>query len=695
MVNLDQKKAFDNVDHGYLFNTMRAMGFGNTFLSYLKLFYNGAISLIKVSGSLTAPFPFEKGIRQGCPLSGLLYSIALEPFLNSLRVKRQNKCFCLPHINKDFSVSAYADDISIFITSDTGFSIVQEVYNLFSRSSAACLNYQKSCGLWVGSWTGRSDKPLGFQWNNQGLSFLGVHLGNSNHYINQNWKICKDKLTKTISKWTNLTSSLSLKGKILVANQLAASKIFHCLAVLSPPNSVLCELQNMLVNFVWSNKRHLLRKQILFQKPDKGGLGLACLQARILTFRFSFIQRFLNLCPHPAYDLFSYNLRQYRKLNFDLHLFFTEIEEKFHTSLTCFYSEVLRAWKTSGARIEIQPDCINHVFNIPLNYPPLLPLSWDGNLVFPARLFECGIKVVKDLVNLTTGAWIQAEDVVLSSNRIRHPSRRLLKQDLAHLHHALCTLLPTVFNSDGFHGNPNLLRDAASSLKSPLEVKVNVSSNALSAPSKFMYSIFNQFVNELSDSPTSHWHDLGFFPQSTKIQWKEIYHLPSSKKEGDTQFKLMHNVLPSLPVLHHYNSDISPFCGWCGERGTAWHLFILCPAIQPALNLLHCLLSRILPKVPLNFDIYWTLIPHARGRSREAVHLSNFLIISLKNVIYWLYRTTKFSDPLLIWQHRIKNKIIIEYHYFRFQNNLSDFLKKWSINNALFLLNETEFTWLI
>ena len=82
VVNLNQKKAFDNVDHGYLFNTMRAMGFGDAFVSYIKLLCNGAQSLVKGCGSLTAPFAFDKGIRQGCPLSGLLYSIAIEPFLN-------------------------------------------------------------------------------------------------------------------------------------------------------------------------------------------------------------------------------------------------------------------------------------------------------------------------------------------------------------------------------------------------------------------------------------------------------------------------------------------------------------------------------------------------------------------------------------------------------------------------------------
>ena len=56
VINLDQKKAFDNVDHGYLFNTMRAMGFGARFISYLQILYGGAESLVKVCGSLTVSF---------------------------------------------------------------------------------------------------------------------------------------------------------------------------------------------------------------------------------------------------------------------------------------------------------------------------------------------------------------------------------------------------------------------------------------------------------------------------------------------------------------------------------------------------------------------------------------------------------------------------------------------------------------
>ena len=106
-------------------------------------------------------------------------------------------------------------------------------------------------------------------------------------------------------------------------------------------------------------------------------------------------------------------------------------------------------------------------------------------------------------------------------------------------------------------------------------------------------------------------------------------------------------------------------CGWCGERGTLLHLFIQCPAIQPGLNLLHSLLHRILHDLQLDFDLYWTLVPCARGRCREAVRLSNYLIVSFKHVIYWLYRASRFSNPHIIWRNCLQHKIIIDYHYFK------------------------------
>jgi len=82
---LDQEKAFDRVNHFYLFKTLKAFGVGQSFTAWIKMLCNDASVMLKVGGGLSWPVPVLRGIRQGCPLSGILYSLAIEPLLCKLR----------------------------------------------------------------------------------------------------------------------------------------------------------------------------------------------------------------------------------------------------------------------------------------------------------------------------------------------------------------------------------------------------------------------------------------------------------------------------------------------------------------------------------------------------------------------------------------------------------------------------------
>lgn len=85
IVCLDQEKAFDRVDHSYLFSALRALDIGDGFLSWISLLYSGARCMVKMEAGLSRPIPLQRGIRQGCPITGQLYSLAIEPLLCRLR----------------------------------------------------------------------------------------------------------------------------------------------------------------------------------------------------------------------------------------------------------------------------------------------------------------------------------------------------------------------------------------------------------------------------------------------------------------------------------------------------------------------------------------------------------------------------------------------------------------------------------
>lgn len=60
------------------------------------------------------PVPVQRGIRQGCPLSEMLYVLAIEPLLNELR-QGLTGLTLLGVEGLRASLSAYADNVTVFI----------------------------------------------------------------------------------------------------------------------------------------------------------------------------------------------------------------------------------------------------------------------------------------------------------------------------------------------------------------------------------------------------------------------------------------------------------------------------------------------------------------------------------------------------------------------------------------------------
>ena len=83
---LDQEKAFDRVNHNFLFKTMKTFGIGDTFINWVKTIYSNATSILNVNGHFSEKIPLHRGVRQGCPLSALLYVLVIEVLAIQLRL---------------------------------------------------------------------------------------------------------------------------------------------------------------------------------------------------------------------------------------------------------------------------------------------------------------------------------------------------------------------------------------------------------------------------------------------------------------------------------------------------------------------------------------------------------------------------------------------------------------------------------
>ena len=96
LLNPCQEKAFDRVDRHFLLNTLSRFGFGETFCRWISLLCCGAYMQVIVNGFLTESIPLLRGVRQGDPLSPLLYMLCMEVFAVNLRRDPQIEGFLVP-----------------------------------------------------------------------------------------------------------------------------------------------------------------------------------------------------------------------------------------------------------------------------------------------------------------------------------------------------------------------------------------------------------------------------------------------------------------------------------------------------------------------------------------------------------------------------------------------------------------------
>jgi hypothetical protein len=142
---LDLAAAFPSLAHSWIFAVLRQMGVPRFFRRALAKLYRKVDITLLFGGTMTAGFAATSGIKQGCPASGSLFALALDPFLRLL-------CARLP--GPTSIVSAFADDMAVVTRKFLlGLSVLAELFTLLEGATAMRLNPAKCVFIPLGQQT--------------------------------------------------------------------------------------------------------------------------------------------------------------------------------------------------------------------------------------------------------------------------------------------------------------------------------------------------------------------------------------------------------------------------------------------------------------------------------------------------------------------------------------------------------------
>ena len=302
---LDFKAAFPSVSHEYLLGCLKGYGMPASARRVVEALYNKGGCLISSSGRLLPGFRIRAGIRQGCPLSPLIFAAAMDLFLRMLRER----------LGEQVTVRAFADDVGLVLTDlKSQLPILKETLREFGAISGMMLNLPKTTGvpLWPCELqeAKRIVKEVVPEWQDLPLArtatYLGCAIGPGKGEVA--WNTPAKRYIKRIKEWN--WGELGLQFAAAAYNTYALP-IFSFAAQLVPPGAKVLELEEwglrqaapgpgnwMYKEDLWSLSKHGMLADFgslgpmaqaaklrvaAYENAHSGGLGLEGLAKQLAT----------------------------------------------------------------------------------------------------------------------------------------------------------------------------------------------------------------------------------------------------------------------------------------------------------------------------------------------------------------------------------------------------------------------------
>ncbi|KAG2208410.1 hypothetical protein INT45_006540 [Circinella minor] len=185
---LDGDKAYDWLHPDYLHRVLLHYGFPSSLVSCIMGLFFGSQIKINVNGHLSPPISQQRGVRQGDPLSPLLFNFTIEPLLQRIL---HDQDFIGYGISSSFpdkegpapaKLLSYADDTLVFLNNSHDLQLCLQHLDTYAAASNTKINFEKTHAIFLSgnssaTWIQELAAHDIHSWHNHNSTSALVYLG--------------------------------------------------------------------------------------------------------------------------------------------------------------------------------------------------------------------------------------------------------------------------------------------------------------------------------------------------------------------------------------------------------------------------------------------------------------------------------------------------------------------------------------
>ena len=306
IVALDQEKAYDKLTHPYLWKILEKLAFPEETVNMIKALYRNAKTSVVINGVISEPFIVTRGVRQGDPMSCILFNLGIEPLAANIR--RSNvKGIEIPNLNESVKVSLFADDTTVILAENDSFGELTALLQRWCSVSGAKFNVEKTEIIPIGSAEYRKSvretrkinenespipETIHIAADKEATRILGAWIGNDTN-PEEPWRPIVETIKKDFARWA--TRYPTLEGKRHIVQMIAGGKTQFLTQAQGMPDKIRDEIQKLINEFVWEKTVSSMKIEDLSLEFGGGGRKVMDIKTRNEAIDLMWIKDYLRM----------------------------------------------------------------------------------------------------------------------------------------------------------------------------------------------------------------------------------------------------------------------------------------------------------------------------------------------------------------------------------------------------------------